>query len=255
MYNFTDITKSASVLSAPSDDLMINGKSIDIEGYRQIWTDGRGIMSQDVDTVDIPARDGVWFEGTKVKPRVLTVGYVLKAETSKDLRNKFTALNRLLRQSELLVLTFLDEPEWTYYGTLQDANSPKEDTLTFEGSFSFFCPDPYKKGQKLTSTGRITLTDAFTVLPDKITATVTGTVSKVEIINGTKKITLNGSYQSGATITITYGEEVKIIYQGRSILSEVSFNSNIEDFFLKNGDSVTAVNATISSIEWRDERL
>ncbi|HEL1620310.1 TPA: hypothetical protein TXL63_002211, partial [Streptococcus suis] len=105
------------------------------------------------------------------------------------------------------------------------------------------------------STGLISLSDALEVLPESITATPTGTVNQVQIINGTKILSFSGSYVAGKDIVVTFGdEEVTATYNGRSILSELERFSPLEQFTVKNGDRITARNATVKNVVWRDER-
>ena len=54
---------------------------------------------------------------------------------------------------------------------------------------------------------------------------------------------------------MTFGnEEVTAVYNGRNILSELERFSPLEQFTVKNGDTITAKNATVKRVVWRDER-
>ena len=93
------------------------------------------------------------------------------------------------------------------------------------------------------------------MLPESITVTPIGTVNQVQIINGTKILSFSGSYTAGKDIVVTFDqEEVTATYNGRSILSELDRFSPLEQFTVKNGDTITAKNASVKKVVWKDER-
>ena len=127
--------------------------------------------------------------------------------------------------------------------------------MSIISKFTLLVPDGYKKKQAQNSTGPIALSDALEVLPESITVTPTGTVNQVQIINGTKVLSFSGSYAAGKDLVVTFGnEEVTAIYNGRNILSELERFSPLEQFTVKNGDTITAKNAVVKKVVWRDER-
>ena len=66
------------------------------------------------------------------------------------------------------------------------------------------------------------------------------------ILNGDLEIPFVGSYASGGTVTINFGDdEIKINYNGRNILSELRWKNDLEVFYLKRGDTITGENCTI----------
>lgn len=162
---------------------------------------------------------------------------------------------RTLASSGYLEITFKDEPVFTYYGYFSGADDIEETSLSLVSKFTLLVPDGYKKKQAHNSTGLVSLSDALEVLPESITVTPTGTVNQVQIINGAKILSLSGSYVAGKDIVVTFGvEEVTATYDGRNILSELDLFSPLERFTVKNGDTITAKNATVKNVVWRDER-
>lgn len=262
MYNFRDIsTTSAKDSFTPSDNMMLNGKGLNelVQGYRQLSVSGRGIISRRLDLTEVPARSGGWYGGSVDETREITVSYYLEAPSSSELRSRFERLNEVLREvgsNGYLALSFADEPEYTYYGVLQGAEDFEENHLSLVSEFTILCPEPKKQGPIKSSTGSISLTNTSKVLPRKITLTVSGTVDTVEVINGTKKLVLKGSYKAGDVITFDFKpDDFEIFLGSRLILLDLQLYSPLEDFWLRNGDTVTAKNATVTRIEWRDERL
>lgn len=262
MYNYASLKKVDGTITAfePSDNMSINGLPLNqlVEGYRHLTVTGRGLLGQSVKTVSVPGRRGVWVEDVSDDERVLEIKYQLEAKTSADMRDKFAKLNKILRtlaSSGYLEITFKDEPTYTYYGYFNGADDIEEKSLSVVSKFSLIVPDGYKKKNAQNSTGLISLADALEVLPESITVTPTGTVNQVQIINGAKILSFAGSYVAGKDIVVVFGdEEVTATYNGKSILSEMERFSPLEQFTVKNGDRITARNATVKQVVWRDER-
>lgn len=262
MYQFSDtVTTTHTETTSQVDELILNNKMLSsfIKGYRQLFVVGRGVVPQKVDYTEIPGRKGVWFNFAQDAPRAIEVHYLLTAETSAQLRERFALLNKMLRQTDndgLLSVRFADDPQAEYRGVLDEVSDISEQQLSVTGMFSLFMPNPYAKLTPQTSTGSINLTYATQVLPLKIEVVPTATADTIEIINGTAKIVLKGSYQRGQVITVDYTtDDIEVRLGSRLILSELQTLSDLETFYLRNGDQVTARNATVRKVEWRDEKL
>lgn len=262
MYNYGSLRKVDGNITAfePSDNMSINGTPLNqlVEGYTHLTVTGRGLLGQSVKSTSVPGRRGVWVESVSDDERQLEIKYKLEADTSSKMRDKFAKLNKILRthaSSGFLEITFKDEPEYVYYGFFSGADAIEEKSLSIISKFTLLVPDGYKKKRAQNSTGPVSLLDALEVLPESITVTPTGTVNQVQIINGTKVLSFSGSYVAGKDIVVTFGnEEVTATYNGRSILSELERFSPLELFTVKNGDTITAKNAVVKKVVWRDER-
>lgn len=263
MYNYQSLKKATGqdVAFEPSDNLYINGIALDqlVEGYRHLTVTGRGIVSQTVKTSVVPGRRGVWVDEISDNERILEIKYRLEAETSNQLRDRFAKLNKALRTlapSGFLEVSFKDEPDFIYYGYLSGADEVEETSLSVISKFTLIVPDGYKKKRPDSSTGLISLSEAVEVLPESITVTPTATTNQVQIINGDKVLSFRGAYAPGRDVIITWAtDEVTITYGGRSILSELELYGPLELFTIKNGDRITAKNASVKKVVWRDERL
>ena len=259
MYQFQDPNGriAADAIIAPSDNLTVNGQRLDavVPGYRHLYVDGRGLIAQENDSDKVPGRAGVALKGRQYAARKITVYYQIRVGSSRELRDSYAALNKAL--SGNLTLSFADEPLWEYEAILADVSEGPEQSLDVKGHFTLLCPSPWKYLQKqASSNGQIRLSHASEVTPLKL-AVITSKVSdRVEIINRGQRIVLGGSFASGQLVTVEYKpDEISITYGGRSILHQLQRFSDLENFTLRDGDTVTAVNATIQTIEWRDKRL
>ena len=261
MYGYSKLEKNNNITAfEPSDNMSINGTPLNqlVEGYRHLTVTGRGLLGQTIKKSSVPVRRGVWVEDVSDDERQLEIKYKLEADTSSKMRDKFAKLNKILRtqaSSGFLEITFKDEPEYVYYGYFSGADDIEEKSLSIISKFTLLVPDGYKKKQAQNSTGPIALSDALEVLPESIMVTPTGTVNQVQIINGTKVLSFSGSYAAGKDLVVTFGnEEVTAVYNGRNILSELEKFSPLEQFTVKNGDTITAKNAVVKKVVWRDER-
>lgn len=261
MYGYSKLEKNNNITAfEPSDNMSINGTPLNrlVEGYTHLTVTGRGLLGQTIKKSSVPGRRGVWVEDVSDDERQLEIKYKLEADTSSKMRDKFAKLNKVLRthaSSGFLEITFKDEPEYVYYGYFSGADDIEEKSLSIISKFTLLVPDGYKKKQAQNSTGPIALSDALEVLPESIMVTPTGTVNQVQIINGTKVLSFSGSYAAGKDLVVTFGnEEVTAVYNGRNILSELEKFSPLEQFTVKNGDTITAKNAVVKKVVWRDER-
>lgn len=261
MYGYSKLEKNNNITAfEPSDNMSINGTPLNrlVDGYTHLTVAGRGLLGQTIKKSSVPGRRGVWVEDVSDDERQLEIKYKLEADTSSKMRDKFAKLNKILRthaSSGFLEITFKDEPEYVYYGYFSGADEIEEKSLSIISKLTLLVPDGYKKKQAQNSTGPIALSDALEVLPESITVTPTGTVNQVQIINGTKVLSFSGSYVAGKDLVVTFGnEEVTAVYNGRNILSELERFSPLEQFTVKNGDTITAKNSVVKRVVWRDER-
>lgn len=262
MYGYSKLEKHNDIVAfEPSDNMSINGTPVNeiVDGYRQLSVSGRGLVGQEVKTTSIAGRRGVWIEDISEPSRVLEIKYQLEAETSEALREKFDKLNLFLRtttnDSKTLEVTFKDEPNFTYFSIFSGADSFEENTKSIVSRFSLLVPDGYKKSRLKDSVGQIELSGAFEVTPEKIVVTTTKTTNTVRITNGRQTISFTGAYDANQDITILFGtDEVKALYKNRSILSELDLFSDFENFKVRNRDTISATNATVKEVKWRDER-
>lgn len=262
MYGYSKLEKHNDIVAIePSDNMSINGTPVNeiVDGYRQLSVSGRGLIGQEVKTTSIAGRRGVWIEEISEPSRVLEIKYQLEAKTSEELRDKFDKLNLFLRTtnngSKTLEVTFKDEPSFTYYAIFSGADSFEENTKSIVSRFSLLAPDGYKKSRLKGSVGQVELTGAFEVMPEKIVVTTTKTTNTVRITNGRQTISFTGAYDANQDITIFFEtEEVKATYKNRSILSELDLFSDLENFKVRNRDTISATNATVKEVKWRDER-
>lgn len=261
MYEYKKLSKDTSNDTfEPSDNMRINGVAVNelVEGYRHLTVSGRGLIGQRVGTKSVPARRGVWVDEINDLEREIEVKYRLEADSSALMRDRFAKLNKVLRNGgNILEITFKDEPDYTYYGYFTKADDIEEKSLKNISKFTILIPDGYKKKNlESSTTGMISLVDADKVLPQRIEATMSTTANNFKIMNDKIFLEFNGNYNSGEKIVIDFsGNEIIATISGRNILQDISLHSPLEVFYIANMDKITASNANITLVSWRDERL
>jgi predicted phage tail component-like protein len=263
MYGYSRLEKNNDIVAfEPSDNMTINSVTLDrvVDGYRQLTVTGRGLVAQSVKTTSISGRRGVWVEDISEPERILEIKYQLTADSSSDLRNSFNRLNEFLRsvsdEQKMLEVSFKDEPDYIYYAIFNGADAIEENALTIVSRFSLLVPEGFKKSKAKKSTGNISMSSRFEVTPVSITVTTLKATNTVKIISGKQIISFTGAYAENKDIVIEFKQdEVKATYEGRSILSELDLFSDLENFKVKNLDIITATNAIVKEVVWRDEKL
>lgn len=253
-YQYSPLNSYRDDAFAPSDAMKINGEYIEdiVEGYQQLVVSGRGIMTQEIEYLQIPGKDGARQLRTFTAPRTLTVQYKLEANTSEDLRVQYNALNSVLRDA--LDVTFDDEPTWHYFGTLNTADDPPENALSIVSTFTILCVDPYAYSSVKTSNS-IVLEHAKEILPSKIEVRGANR-DDIIISNGTDELKILGGHTTSDTIVIEWmPEEVMVKKNGNNALTSLSWLSVPEWFYLTNGAQITVTNGSLVGIEWRDRKL
>lgn len=242
----------------PSDNITLNGVDLmdAIPQYRQVKVSGRGLVGREVNTTTIPARAGVRVNSLQEKPIELEVEYILDCNSNEELRGAFEKLNKILKKDDVLTIRFADTQGYSYQGHFTNAGSISQTNYLAQGSFTLFVPYPYMQSDKQSSTtGLVQLTNASMVLPTKIEATVSANANEITIQTGYSVIRFKGNYLAGNRLKIEWLEnEISIMYDGRSILTELARLSDPENFFLRDGTRVTGKNMVITLVEWRDEK-
>lgn len=162
MYNFIDTSSHQGSEMLPPEALKINNQYIEniIKGYRTLSVEGRELLESEIADIQIGNRSGSRFQSSRNPSRVITVNYLLMAQTPDDFRKKFSRLNQILDQEEAKLI-FRDDPERYFIGTKSAVEAVEPGALNVTSSFSFYCSDPYKYStytMKAVNNGESTIT-------------------------------------------------------------------------------------------------
>lgn len=103
-----------------------------------------------VKTLDIPARDGTYYQGKTYGPRTITVDFFIETPNPDSVMYYAEELARWLDQDGPAPLIFTDKPDRTYYAIVKDNTDIEQAVEVGSGSIQFFCPDPVAYGQEKT---------------------------------------------------------------------------------------------------------
>ena len=261
MYNFINTNEIGEQLHS-SIQTIFNGVNIDVdlEGFRTLAVSGRGLLSKNINSTDIPGTDGKYFLYGNLEVRAIVVKFQLKATTNEDFRKKFNKLNMLLQTDEPKILKFTDESDYYYMAILQKASDTEETSNSIVSTFTFLCLDPYKYKvvDKDTGVNNVTITklpnnrNEFT--PELIKVIVNSVSDKVIIKNQTttKKIIINNSFAVGDVLEIDLNKDypLKLNTMVRSEL--IDFVESDFDFAVKQGDTITCSNSRVLEVHTKE---
>ena len=145
MYDFVDTTEIAPEISLPAEAMKINDVYLEdvISGYRTLYVKGRETPEIEVSDMDIGHSDGSYEQYRRYKPRTITVGFRLEAESAEDFRTKYNSLNSYIKQRSSKLI-FADEPDKYYTGTFDGASDVPTGINRVISELSFYCADPFK---------------------------------------------------------------------------------------------------------------
>lgn len=251
MYNFVDVNEAPSnQTSLPSEAMTFGGKVFENElaGYRTLSVTGRELVGKRINTSSLDGMDGDMFQGSTYKARTITVNYQLIGENPADFRSKYNKLNFLLSR-EQVPISFEDEKQYEFIGTLENIDEVEEGTINVVSSFEIYCNSPYKNkvANVITGNGSVTIANEilFSVLPEEIKVTPTALINRIVIRNVTqgKVIAITNTFAANVPIFI-YPKTQDIKRSNVSFPNFLEWTSDFENFFLNKGDQITVEPAT-----------
>lgn len=149
MYDFTNLNKndnntSINANTVAPEAITVDGVTLDqaIDGFTTLQVTGRELLGYTLTSLKVGNQDGECLEEQSRPTRTITVKYQLKADTPQKFRSQFYQLNQILGGKDKR-LTFADDPDKYFIGTLSDVDTPDGGKLAVVSSFSFTCFDPY----------------------------------------------------------------------------------------------------------------
>lgn len=263
MYAFQNLSRHGiSPRGLPNEALLLKldsgeWKSIEemIDGYETLATSGRELFASDVQLTNPAASDGAIITSNWYKQRTITVKYRLRAKNDREFRDKFTRLNEILGRDYHTVM-FNDDPNYYFRVMLSAADTPESGTNDVQSQFTLTCPDPFKhavRSHVYKGDSQITITEQAgePSLPEYILFTPASDCSNIVIQSANNKlgqhvICLEGAFKAGEGIKIiplsrdNSNLYVYNIHSKENIADTMTFDSDIENFYLWEGSIVSA---------------
>jgi len=114
-----------------------------IKGYQTLQVTGREDLSYDLLTTDNSAGvDGESLSSKRLKGREIVVTFYLEAVTAADFAHRYRLLKDFLSGGEQQI-SFDDEPNLVYIGTLETLDKPESGMLSGVCNYTFYCSNPH----------------------------------------------------------------------------------------------------------------
>ena len=151
MYDFIDLNGHDVTGDAwlSPEAVTVDGVTLDqaIPEFTTLQVTGRELVGYSLTTVTVGNQDGSILQKKRREPRKITVKYQIDAETPQRFREIYYKLNQIL-SGENKKISFADDPDKYFVGTLSDADTPEGGRLSVISSFEFTCFDPYAYANK-----------------------------------------------------------------------------------------------------------
>ena len=146
MYEFHDTQPRdmPSNDSLPIETMTIDGVTIEqlIPEYRTLKVMGRELLGNTLTKLKVGSQDGERLQKRSRPVRTITVRYQVTAASPQRFREIYYQLNEILN-GENKKISFADDPDKYFIGTLSDVDTPEGGKLSVVSSFTFTCFDPY----------------------------------------------------------------------------------------------------------------
>ena len=151
MYDFIDLNNhdmTGDTWLSP-EAVTVDGVTLDqaIPEFTTLQVTGRELVGYSLTTVTVGNQDGSTLQKKRREARKITVKYQIDAETPQRFREIYYKLNQIL-SGENKKISFADDPDKYFVGTLSDTDTPEGGRLSVISSFEFTCFDPYAYANK-----------------------------------------------------------------------------------------------------------
>lgn len=146
MYAFVNTVNSGIVgTNLPTEAMSYNGVYLEneIDGYRTLSVTGRELMESEVTNQEIDGMDGSYYRYKTTPARTITVKYQLRARGSREFRDAFNKMNKLLSGEQVKVI-FNDESDKYFIGTKTSNTQVDGGSNNVIGEIEIYCSDPRK---------------------------------------------------------------------------------------------------------------
>lgn len=146
MYAFVNTVNSGIVgTNLPTEAMSYNGVYLEneIDGYRTLSVTGRELMESEVTHTEIDGMDGSYYRYKTTPARTITVRYQLRARGSREFREAYNKMNKLLSGEQVKVI-FNDESDKYFIGTKTSNTQVDGGSNNVIGEIEIYCSDPRK---------------------------------------------------------------------------------------------------------------
>ena len=269
-YRFTDTTQPP-VYDRVGIEIMIDGVTLEraIEGYQTLTVQGRELVGRDIESRNYKTiRAGKKTQTSRnyraslapnvlmssnFTSRTLVIAYELKGPNDWEFRRLWEQLNLLINEEEVPI-SFSDDPDFYYIGTLTQVEEVNPDSNHVHSSFQIECMDPFKHRKQeqtwsfLTS-GTFPQESEYPVVIEEVRITPHVTASHIRITNGSTGayLQIDREIPAETTVVIDPTNAEAHTEAGLDLMPYHNVFSDFEDFSIELGETVsTNVDADVA---------
>lgn len=198
------------------------------------------------------------YLSSKIERRVIEVKFLIKTDSISEYNRQMEQLNIILSKPHQR-LYFADYPEAVYTGTVTEIKM-ENDILNDVGTITIECSDPfaYSNEQNSSGTGNSyqipTAGLNYNQTPEEIIFYPSTDIASLTITNGDKKIEINQGITANTKVLIDFNT-LDVVINEVSALMNVTLESNLGDFYIKDGDTIRFSTNGKYEIRYRVKKL
>lgn len=277
-YRFTDTTRPP-VYDRVGIEIMIDGVTLDraIEGYQTLTVQGRELVGRDIESRNYKTmRAGSKTQTsrnsrTSLAPnvlmssnfttRTLVIAYELQASNDWEFRRLWERMNLLVNKEEVQI-SFSDDPDFYYIGTLSQIEEVNPDSNHVHSSFQIECMDPFKHRKQEQTWSFLTAADfpqvaEYPVVIEEVRITPRVAAWPIRISNETTGafLQIDRQFTAGTAVVIDLINAEAHTSAGLDLMPYHNVFSDFEDFSIELGERVSTNFAADVAITYRRRML
>lgn len=260
-YRFTE-PHQPPVYDRDGIEMMIDGITLDrvIEGYQTLTVQGRELVGRDIESRNYKTvRAGKKTQTSRnyqsrlapnvltsstVTSRTLTIQYELKAPGDEEFRKLWERMNLLINKEEVPI-SFSDDPDYYYIGTLSQVEEVDPDSNHVNSYFQFECMDPFKYRKREQTWSFFAAADfpqvaEYPVVIEEVRITPRMTAPHIRISNEATGaiLQINREISAGTSVIIDLINAEAHTSAGLDLMPYHNVFSDFEDFSIELGERV-----------------
>ena len=277
-YRFTDTTRPP-VYDRTGIEITIDGVTLDraIEGYQTLTVQGRELVGRDIESRNYKTiRAGKKTQTSRnyraslapntllssnLTSRTLVITYELKAPSEWEFRRLWELMNLLINKEEVPI-SFSDDPDFYYIGTLSQIEEVNPDSNHVHSSFQIECMDPFKYRKREQTWSFFTAADfpqvaEYPVVIEEVRITPRVAAWPIRISNETTGafLQIDRQFTAGTAVVIDLVNIEAHTSTGVDLMPYHNVFSDFEDFSIELGERVSTNVAADVSITYRRRML
>lgn len=277
-YRFTDTTRPP-VYDRVGIEIMIDGVTLEraIEGYQTLTVQGRELVGRDIESRNYKTiRAGKKTQTSRnyraslapnvlmssnFTSRTLIIAYELQAPNEWEFRRLWEQMNLLINKEEIPI-SFSDDPDFYYIGTLSQIEEVNPDSNHVHSSFQIECMDPFKYRKQEQTWSFFTAANfpqvaEYPVVIEEVRITPRASAPHIRVSNEATGafLQIDREIAAGTAVIIDLINAAAHTSAGLDLMPYHNVFSDFEDFSIELGERVSTNVAADVAITYRRRML